>query len=207
MVRKAVRAGEKRDEIIDAALKLFFEKGYEGTSVRAVMKAAGAEAGLFYYYFESKDKVFDIAMQRFVEIYRPGFDEAFAKGSADPHAALSIFFEYVRACTVAFRAKYDERLHWTVRRAIRERALEIMEPYLEKIIGLLVANGMPEPPVKRPVLAAMLTHGVGGVILRTDAEAYLAAIPEMQKAVHLLLGAPRDAPALFKTPEPWNNPL
>ena len=113
------------------------------------MKKAGAEIGLFYYYFNSKDEVFDIAVERFVESYRPGFDDAYAKGVDDPHQALSIYFEFVRRCTVEFRAKYGETLHWAVRRAIRERALEIMEPYLEKIIGLLVENGMQEPPVDR----------------------------------------------------------
>ena len=190
MARKAVTKGGKRDEIIAAALSLFFEKGYEGTSVRSIMNTAGGEIGLFYYYFKSKDEVFDIAIERFVEGYRPGFENAFAKGVANPHSALSIFFEFVRTSTVQFRQKYDGTLHWAVRRAIRERALEIMEPYLEKIIGLLIENGMPEPSVDHHILAVMLTHGVGGVILHADAEAYLNAEPEMKKAVHLLMGSP-----------------
>lgn len=190
MSRKAVTDGGKRDEIINAALNLFFEQGYEGTSVRSIMKKAGAEIGLFYYYFNSKDEVFDIAVERFVESYRPGFDDAYARGVDDPHQALSIYFEFVRRCTVEFRAKYGETLHWAVRRAIRERALEIMEPYLEKIIGLLVENGMQEPPVDRHVLAIILTNGVGSVILHADADDWLAALPEMKKAVHLMLGSP-----------------
>ena len=37
MSRKAVTDGGKRDEIINAALNLFFEQGYEGTSVRSIM--------------------------------------------------------------------------------------------------------------------------------------------------------------------------
>ena len=193
MSRKAVTDGGKRDEIINAALELFFEQGYEGTSVRSIMKKAGAEIGLFYYYFNSKDEVFDIAVERFVESYRPGFDDAYSKGVVDPHQALSIYFEFVRRCTVEFRAKYGETLHWAVRRAIRERALEIMEPYLEKIIGLLVESGMQEPPVDRHVLAIILTNGVGSVILHADAVDWLAALPEMKKAVHLMLGSPEGA--------------
>lgn len=39
MARKAVVAGGKRDELVDAALKLFLERGYEATSVRAVLEA------------------------------------------------------------------------------------------------------------------------------------------------------------------------
>lgn len=190
MARTTVHASGKRDEIIASALRLFFEKGYEGTSVRSIMTASGSEIGLFYYYFKSKDEVFNIAVERFVEGYRPGFEEAYAQGVREPHQALTIFFEFVRASTVDFRAKYEETLHWAVRRAIRERVLEIMTPYLEKIVGLLVESGMPEPPVDRHVLSVVLTHGVGSVILHADAQAYLAAVPEMKKAVHLLLGSP-----------------
>lgn len=193
MARKAVTDGGKRDEIVNAALELFFNRGYEGTSVRSIMNKVGAEIGLFYYYFKSKDEVFDIAVERFVENYRFGFEEAYARGTADPHQALSIFFEYIRKCTVEFRKKYSETLHWAVRRAIRERALEIMEPYCEKMIGLLVESGMKEPSVDRHVLAVILTNGVGSVILHSDADAWLMAVPEMKKAVHLMLGSPEGA--------------
>lgn len=190
MARKAVRDGGKRDDIIHSALNLFFEKGYEGTSIRAIMTEAGAEIGLFYYYFYSKDEIFDLVVQQFVEGYRAGFDNAYDRGVADPHMALSIFFEFVRTATLEFRKKYAGKLHWAVRRAIREKALEIMEPYLEKIIDLLVESGMPKPPLERKVLAIMLTHGVGSTILHTDTEEQLKLFPEMKKAVHLLLGSP-----------------
>ena len=41
MARKAVLEGGKRDEIIDAATELFFENGYEATSVRMIMDKVG----------------------------------------------------------------------------------------------------------------------------------------------------------------------
>ena len=53
---------DKRSEIIKAAQECFFEKGYEATSVRMIMKKVEAEVGLFYYYFENKAEVFDYAM-------------------------------------------------------------------------------------------------------------------------------------------------
>ena len=60
MSRKPVGDGGKRDEIVGAALQLFLENGYDGTSVRSIMNQAGGEVGLFYYYFKNKDKVFDL---------------------------------------------------------------------------------------------------------------------------------------------------
>ena len=52
MARKAVLTGGKRDEIIDIAMKLFFENGYEATSVRMIMNEVGGEIGMFYHYFK-----------------------------------------------------------------------------------------------------------------------------------------------------------
>ncbi|MCA9604290.1 MAG: TetR/AcrR family transcriptional regulator [Myxococcales bacterium] len=44
----------KRERILDAALGLFAERGYHGTAVPLVAKAAGVGAGTIYRYFESK---------------------------------------------------------------------------------------------------------------------------------------------------------
>ena len=59
MGRKAGMEGNKREDILSAAHYCFLEQGYDGTSVRTIMKQAGAEIGLFYYYFKNKDDAFD----------------------------------------------------------------------------------------------------------------------------------------------------
>jgi AcrR family transcriptional regulator len=57
--RAALGAGWKsvrtRSAIIDAALKLFREKGYDATTMRAIASEAGVSVGNAYYYFESKE--------------------------------------------------------------------------------------------------------------------------------------------------------
>jgi AcrR family transcriptional regulator len=49
------RGAETRQRIVDAALELFREKGYDGTTMRAVAKQAGVSLGNAYYYFAGKD--------------------------------------------------------------------------------------------------------------------------------------------------------
>lgn len=44
-------------EILEAAQKLFVEKGYEETSVSDIMEAAGGAKGMFYRFFQSKEEV------------------------------------------------------------------------------------------------------------------------------------------------------
>jgi TetR/AcrR family transcriptional repressor of nem operon len=46
---------ENRERILDAASRLFREKGYDGVGVVDIMKAAGLTHGGFYGHFASKD--------------------------------------------------------------------------------------------------------------------------------------------------------
>jgi AcrR family transcriptional regulator len=46
---------ERRKSILDVALKLFANKGYESTSIAQIAKEAGISKGLIYTYFESKE--------------------------------------------------------------------------------------------------------------------------------------------------------
>lgn len=46
-----------RTAIIDAALKLFRERGYDATTMRAIADEAGVSVGNAYYYFKSKEEL------------------------------------------------------------------------------------------------------------------------------------------------------
>ncbi|KRA45887.1 TetR/AcrR family transcriptional regulator [Devosia sp. Root635] len=49
----------RRGELIAAARALFFEKGYEATSVDEIIGRAGISKGAFYYYFPAKEAVLE----------------------------------------------------------------------------------------------------------------------------------------------------
>ena len=51
------KAARTRSAIIDAALRLFRERGYDATTMRAVAAEAGVSVGNAYYYFESKEQL------------------------------------------------------------------------------------------------------------------------------------------------------
>ena len=53
MARKANR--ETKAKIVNAAWKLFYEQGYENTSVEEIVYESGTSRGSFYHYFEGKD--------------------------------------------------------------------------------------------------------------------------------------------------------
>jgi AcrR family transcriptional regulator len=52
--RRTAKAEETRRALLDAALRLFAEKGYHATTVPEIVHAAGVGHGTFYEYFRSR---------------------------------------------------------------------------------------------------------------------------------------------------------
>jgi AcrR family transcriptional regulator len=65
-VRRAMSVQEKegrRTDILAAAKKVFARKGYHGTTVADIAKAARLSYGSIYWYFDSKDALFHALME------------------------------------------------------------------------------------------------------------------------------------------------
>ena len=201
MERKPISDGGKRREITKAALELFLKNGYDGTSVRSIMTQAGGEVGLFYYYFKNKDDVFDTVLDLFFAHYDADFAAIVAHGRRNPCRVMQNFFEYMERETLQFRQKYAAQMHRTVRWAIREHTLTLIEPYLEEIVAIQSAY-YNVPPALAPAVAAMyLTHGVGSYILHEDHEKFLAHRAEVKRGTSLIMGMPPEEQEL-RTPYP-----
>jgi TetR/AcrR family fatty acid metabolism transcriptional regulator len=54
---RGARTGDKRERILDAAVRVFAKKGFHATRVSEVAKAAGVADGTIYLYFKSKDQL------------------------------------------------------------------------------------------------------------------------------------------------------
>ena len=59
---------QSKSKILDAALKLFAEKGYENASISQIAKKAGVSKGLMYNYFRSKEDLVTALMEDAMEI-------------------------------------------------------------------------------------------------------------------------------------------
>jgi AcrR family transcriptional regulator len=51
------QAEERREQILDSALRVFSQKGFAGASIRHIAREAGITEGLIYHYFESKEQL------------------------------------------------------------------------------------------------------------------------------------------------------
>ncbi|HEV7919609.1 MAG TPA: TetR family transcriptional regulator [Thermoanaerobaculia bacterium] len=64
------KAEETRERIVDAALRLFREKGFDETTMRDIAAAAGVATGATYYYFRSKEELVMAFYLRTAEVAR-----------------------------------------------------------------------------------------------------------------------------------------
>lgn len=67
--RESHKAAQRREEILDAALVCFREKGFHAASMSSIAKAFGMSAGHIYNYFDSKESIIAALVDRWVNDY------------------------------------------------------------------------------------------------------------------------------------------
>jgi AcrR family transcriptional regulator len=74
-----------RERILDAALDLFIEKGFDKTSLREIAEQLGVTKAALYYHFASKE---DILMALHLRLHEIGKDALTQLSDQEPTAAL-----------------------------------------------------------------------------------------------------------------------
>lgn len=86
-------AARSRTEILDAAERIFAEKGYEGTSLKEIGEAAGVSRGTPSYFFGTKEGLYLTVKARLSEFVREFAEEARTaagtEGDQDPREVLA----------------------------------------------------------------------------------------------------------------------
>lgn len=72
MARKR-RNGTTKSKIVAAAWRLFYEQGYDDTTVEEIIAESGTSRGSFYHYFEGKDALLSSLSYLFDEKYEELF--------------------------------------------------------------------------------------------------------------------------------------
>ena len=73
---RARQADQRRAELIEAALRLFAERGFRATTIADIATATGTAHGLVYHYFASKDELLEAVLDRYA--YLPQLQEVLA---------------------------------------------------------------------------------------------------------------------------------
>lgn len=81
------RGRATRERLLEAGRELFGERGYEATSIEALLGAAGVARGALYHHFETKEALFDAVLDAVVAEMAARVQTAVARES-DPVARL-----------------------------------------------------------------------------------------------------------------------
>ena len=89
MDRRIDRGRATRQHLIEVATALFAEHGYDGTSIEAVLEAAGVSRGSLYHHFPSKERLFEAVVEGVhTQVGEATLEAAAAAGDADPTELL-----------------------------------------------------------------------------------------------------------------------
>jgi TetR/AcrR family transcriptional repressor of nem operon len=89
-----VSAVATRDQIVEAADRLFYQHGYEHTSFADIAGAVGLSRGNFYYHFKSKDAILDAVIESRVAATRQMLEQ-WESEQATPVGRIMRFVEIV----------------------------------------------------------------------------------------------------------------
>ena len=87
MGKRAEKGQATRQELLAIATRLFAERGYEGTSIEAVLSEAGVSRGALYHHFSNKVALFEAVLEA-METRVQEVVTAAAGAIADPVEAL-----------------------------------------------------------------------------------------------------------------------
>ncbi|MBR3504618.1 MAG: TetR/AcrR family transcriptional regulator [Clostridia bacterium] len=132
----------RREQIIEAAEKLFYAKGYEQTAVQDILDALDLSKGGFYHHFESKLQVLEAICARQGELDRAAMEEAFQRNQGDAVAQLNALFDVcglwrgdrMDFAALMIRTAYrggSYQLRDTMRRVTLEAALPLVNRAVE----------------------------------------------------------------------------
>jgi AcrR family transcriptional regulator len=87
--KRVAQGRATRGQLIEVATGLFADHGYEGTSIEAVLAAAGVSRGALYHHFASKEALFRAVLEAVSDRVTAEVTEAI-RDCADPVDALRI---------------------------------------------------------------------------------------------------------------------
>jgi TetR/AcrR family transcriptional regulator, regulator of cefoperazone and chloramphenicol sensitivity len=116
-----------RERLLDAAEELFSERGFDGTSVRDLARAADCNIASVNYYFGSKEKLYEEVWRRHLISQRDSRVASIDKVMADSGGKPSLE-ELLRSFAFAFVGSLVDQREG--RRLIRLMARELIDPHL-----------------------------------------------------------------------------
>jgi AcrR family transcriptional regulator len=155
------RSSARESEIIDAAARVFAERGYHGTSTQAIADVLGMRQASLYYYFSSKEAALEVVCLRGTDGFVEGA-EAVVGGAGTPLEKLA---RLIAAHLAPIETRHDYvKVFINERRYLPDasrrrlgRKTRRVERCFEQVIAAGIADGSirPDTDARLAVLAVL----------------------------------------------------
>ncbi|MCB6203272.1 TetR/AcrR family transcriptional regulator [Extibacter muris] len=158
MNREREKTGLK-EEIKAAAWELFYEKGYEETTINDIIKKANTSKGGFYYYFKAKDELLHSLYSFFDREYEKFYDNM--DKSLDSLVQLKQLSQYVsyfiegNVSAELLAALYQSQL-------VKKKQDCFLNPdrYYNRLVRKIIGEGQEKGEIRRDMAVEELAHHV-----------------------------------------------
>ena len=201
---------EKRQELLNAAEKLFCAKGYEDTSVQDILNVAEMSKGGFYHHFASKEDVIKALCARRAERALAYTEDALSKAESSMGRINAVLrgFMPLRREESTFVDMLRPVMNTPEGRAIAMTYQDALEtaflPLLKAEIAAAAAVGVVCPPVKdtESMILNLVNHcWMQAVARQMDQLDMLNLLSKYRRAVEVLLDAPYGSVEIIRVEE------
>jgi TetR/AcrR family transcriptional repressor of nem operon len=205
MINQVGQISDTRTRLVLAAMQLFWEKGYNSTSIADVLQTAKVNSGSLYYFFPGKSDLLAAVLDMYHEGIRPMLLEPAWAGVSDPVERIFALLERYRKSLVDTDCFYGcpigslaLELH-EPDLAVRERLAKNFSAWIEAIeecLGQAKAR-LPKDLDRHELAQFVLTTMEGGVMqARTfrDVGYFDAAVRQLRQYFQCLERPARLAP-------------
>lgn len=167
MVRTSKKPAERKREMMEIALQLFMEKGFEETAVSDIVNKAGVAQGTFYYHFKSKEEILDAILKNIISESIQAFDVLIKEKSGSGIENLRTLLDYLGEISGAYDSIGDY---------LHSNKYNLLHVMLEDMFIEAYA----------PILSQILVQGreEGEFHLKHESDVALVLITGMTKLLH-----------------------
>lgn len=158
----------RRQEIAEAAVRVFNRLGYKGASLSAVASELGVDRATLYYYFSSKEQMFDETVRAVIE----GNDQLvrrIAVSAISPNLKLR---ELITSMMVSYAANYpllyiyirEDLSHVSDKRSTWSADMRALNRSIEHSIIAIIEQGYADGSFRSVGSARTVAYGVLGML-------------------------------------------
>ena len=152
----------RKQQIMDVALQMFANKGYDSTSISAIATKAGISKGLLYNYFSSKEDLM-------IQITEKGFEDMLSSFDLNKDGVLTSeefiyfinkVFDLMESKLTFYKLYFSLILQPSVWKLFEVKFAEVIGPMMNTLTEYYRSKGSTDPEAEALVVGSLM-DGIG----------------------------------------------